>query len=120
MSFLPNKDPAGAVNSEQAQQRMDVGVLAGWLFVAVTLAFVAARLYCKFRITKTPWWDDCLITLAWVGSPAPLFLWLSDALLTFQCCLDRPLSLLPSPLAQPTAASAHTLGSSSWNKYSRF
>jgi hypothetical protein len=38
-----------------------------WLLTALSSAFLALRLYCKFLRHRGLWWDDHLLILSWVS-----------------------------------------------------
>lgn len=39
-----------------------------WLLTALSSAFLALRVYCKFLRHRGLWWDDHLLILAWVST----------------------------------------------------
>ncbi len=38
-----------------------------WLLTALSSAFLALRVYCKFLRHRGLWWDDHLLILSWVS-----------------------------------------------------
>ena len=44
-----------------------------WLLVALSAVFIGLRLFCKFKTHRGLWWDDHVLTVAWVcHSPSSL------------------------------------------------
>jgi hypothetical protein len=43
--------------------------LAIWFLTAVSSAFLALRVYCKFLRHRGLWWDDYLLIGSWVSTP---------------------------------------------------
>jgi hypothetical protein len=43
-----------------------------WLLVALSAAFLALRMYCKFLRHRGTWWDDHVLIASWVWLLLPL------------------------------------------------
>ena len=42
-------------------------IIADWLLVTVSALFLGLRIYSKFLRKTTLWWDDHVLTVAWVS-----------------------------------------------------
>jgi hypothetical protein len=43
-----------------------------WLLTALSAAFLALRVYCKFLRHRGLWWDDYLLIASWVSASVPI------------------------------------------------
>ena len=43
--------------------------VVSWLMVALSAVFLGLRLFCKFKTHRGMWWDDHVLTVAWVRQP---------------------------------------------------
>lgn len=61
-------------NPFRAKQSEDYGPQVNftiWLLTALSAAFLALRVYCKFLRHRGLWWDDHVLIAAWVSTYLP-------------------------------------------------
>lgn len=41
-----------------------------WVLVSLSAAFIALRVFCKFKTHRGLWWDDHILIVSWVCAPS--------------------------------------------------
>jgi len=62
----PGRNPFKAKQSEDYGPQVNFTI---WLLTALSAAFLALRVYCKFLRHRGLWWDDHMLIAAWVRKP---------------------------------------------------
>lgn len=62
----PGRNPFKAKQSEDYGPQVNFTI---WLLTALSAAFLALRVYCKFLRHRGLWWDDHMLIAAWVSEP---------------------------------------------------
>jgi hypothetical protein len=66
LASIPAGTPPPGVKSDFYGHPATMGtpfIIVGAILVPIMLAFVALRMYTKFRIMHNAWWDDCKSSL---------------------------------------------------------